>query len=947
MNSFLPKLDNPIVTGTAESGTWADIHNIRDDFTEKITVYKYDVEEISSFIPNMWSRIVLFKMITKSKSHPLASHLIGEIKGLFAVIALRNIYNFNVTMPIYKFNVNNTLNNIATSLFPHTISSFHLIKVEDEIVGGCIDSDYYRGFFTGAEYELPNVPWFDKKDKILKDPVVNNMTGHIEVNIIKDALGCWKNRISVNDINNIDLGEWQHSVPTICSIEEQFLLPAAHPLKAITKYTKPPLPFDKILLRNDNNVMYESQSKDCKILPINADGFKELYSYSKQKNQEINCAIEDKNVTVGIGQDKITSKTYDKKITIELPTVCLWPDFMADDWDEYYIWQGKSGDITVEPIVESDVIPQHPNKGSSYSITWITKNLPIALKVIKGEQEIGIIEVKYSKKQILDPVDPDKTYEIGFDFGTTHTTIAIKSRDGEPEIIKIKDRIRWLTKSKENIGEFTLVRDNGKEIRINQLDFIERDFMPSTPDIPATMPTLYKKRTDEIAKPKEILDGIAVVAKKQFPPYDIDHNVFSDRVITLMTEPFIERLKWKGEPDRKYIGVYLPHLIKLVKAEIRSKKGRINDQTVRWAYPIAMDEDKQKALKKFFNNSELFMPESEAVAYCFEAKIHAATPSISIDIGGGTTDIALWSSGTLYLESSIKLAGNVCNEFIKRNPDFLEKKDSDDKLIENKIVWFNEKYGKYAEQFKIIIEDKPESTLSTILSLYGDVFADNYINYGGSNDKNLKNLNELILFSYCSLLYYAGLMLSSTGLQCNKVDIYCAGNGWRNFDWIFGHRFDSKFDSNLENIMKKVFIESLGSNINVNLNRSSQPKCEVAIGLLEKPNSKVKLTISPNAKKSILGEDGFYIDKNVKNFSYLIEPNNKFDKSFPKTFIQYEKFIKCIEAVSIGNLPSSSIIFDDVEHEIKQIGLAIKEPPFFTIVKAAIRKKWGVIVGWD
>lgn len=937
MGGFFPELDEPIVVSAASNGDIVKITDISNDFIKKIAVRNYDVEEVSTFIPNMWSRVVLFKMLTdNSLPENLKTHLSGELKGLLAIITLREIYGWDVKMKVYGFN-QHEVDKIAKTLYPGTENiQMHVIEFHDEPIGGCINSKYYTGFFTSAEYNLPTVPWFD--NGLLRDPIETGKTGYLDIKNVKDALYCWKKQANVSERY---LDNWEEESSLICKVTDtSSLLLKDHPLVNATRATKLPIDPQKIFLampKGNKVIIYEAE--DCNIIPVSGNTYKKLYSYA-DGGKDLVCQLIEK--TVSIQAKKLSfNMTYDEIAKIdELPKVCLWPDFVADDWDEYYLWCNKLKDIAIEPITETDDGKEPTKTETEHSITWKFSKPPIGLLIKKGEKEmkeIGVVEIK--NLEPLNEVDNLKKYEVGFDFGTTHTTIALKTDKNEIKTLGVKDRICWLTTPKNKIKDISIIKD----VYAPVIDFIERDFMPSGETgetyIDATMPTVFKRKAmgDISSATNEVLDGVAIVAKKQFPPYRIVPDRCKEtEVIRLMIEPFLERLKWKGHPDRHYIGLYIPHLLKLLKAELRSNGISMNNCKINWAYPIAMGNERQETLRNFFGSGD-FILESEAVSYFFDATLHSDTPCISIDIGGGTTDITVWRKGTLLIESSIKLAGNVCNEYLKNNPDVLSEN----------ISRFDSKLEKYKEPAKALMKAMPESTLSMILSRYSKNFIDHIAKHGIVNEANLLNLRKLMKFAYTSLIYYSGLMLSAVGLEnIDKVNIYFAGNGWSHLDWLFGNGNRDRFDSSIDSLFREAFTSlDIGAG-KLEFKRSPEPKLEVAKGLLYQPvgSEKTKITINPNAKESILGEDGFEVNGVSKSFNDRIDDTTVIDDKFPSRFVQYEKFLQLFK---IHGLPKSTDIMDIVQHNIRENSNKIEEPPFFTIIKAAIQKHWGVKIRWD
>ncbi|MBF0488213.1 MAG: rod shape-determining protein [Nitrospirae bacterium] len=977
MDSFLPNLegDLQIVTGAAARGTWSSIDDIENDFINKIS--NPEIDDISSFIPSIWARVILFKM---AQNDPSLNHLNRELRGLTAAVVLRDFYKLDVAFISYEFK-NNRINDVAKKLYQGEINSLYLIIINGITVGGCLDSDFYTGFFTSASYKLKSelIPWYDEKALVFDDPYDTTKVGIYNPALINEALGLWRKETNIQDPI---YSNWQHLSSTVCTVAaDKRLLDDTHPLRDNTLAVN--IPVSDIFIKQDN--FYVSKDGNDVVLPITAEGYQAIDSYLKDLNAKNESDIKpvftitDNTVRVEIDRKNnlIFEMKYNKD-TIILPAVCLWPNFATDDWSDYYVWgcdyeriSVKLHDsIKIKPIYESG-IKSDGDFHNEYSTTWRCKRPPLGVTVLKDDKSIGVIPVNVdvkvdtknvSKKfKVPGPIIEGLQYEISIDFGTTHTVVAAKCV-GEEDIdfLYMHDRVIWMTSPTHSLSLT-------EETDVNIFEFMERDFMPAPGEDggrQASFPTLYKRKTHK--QPLHpILDGVAVLAKKQIPPYMVGAGAVVDNgAIKKMSSPvFYENLKW--DDNDLELTDYIRHLMILIKAEMRAK--RCNKYQTRWAYPIAMNTTRQDTLARTFGN-ERNIPESEAVAYYFRAPLKADMPNLIIDIGGGTTDITLYSRGEIRREASLRFAGNICKEYLIKNKD----------IIVDNLAYFSPEVESYGKMIEILLGTMPENNLSILLGLYAKNFSDN-VNNNKVPPSKLKDIRSLIEFAYGAIFYYSGQMLSVANINVgrdpiipDKTMIFCAGNGWGHVDWIFGSK--SKYLSNdSATVFKKVFATAYGKPIILTIDNSSQRKFEVAKGLLLAPDSvinrndavnhetpttpvaeKDEIRVDSLAKDIIIGEEGFSRHGYDMSFSATIWENNQqiIDDSMPTVFKQYENFVhsltKISDAVNHKNsaIPKSDDILHNVQSKLRENmvddKIEIKEPLFITIVKVAIKKVWSI-----
>jgi hypothetical protein len=291
---------------------------------------------------------------------------------------------------------------------------------------------------------------------------------------------------------------------------------------------------------------------------------------------------------------------------------------------------------------------------------------------------------------------------VAVDFGTTNTVACF---DGETAVC-FKDRV-ILPIAKSNADEDKKDRDFIKWA------FVE--FMPLL-DHQTPMPT--------VAKLRQMDDGGDPALKRVMERED-DRPLFSDCVFfmpqelgqTLATSGpnLVKRkdelkfgLKWNPDPTtRKIARRFLRQLIMMISAEMIDpgdpNRASSDPSTAKWrfSYPEAMSKKTKDTLEGAIHQSwtevfylpdgsknslaksdeavEPMVTEGGAAANYFlfragENGLNAGPLSIILDIGGGTTEIAIWSSEKLCWRGSFKLAGgDFITHYLVNNPEFFEK----------------------------------------------------------------------------------------------------------------------------------------------------------------------------------------------------------------------------------------------------------------------------------
>lgn len=321
-------------------------------------------------------------------------------------------------------------------------------------------------------------------------------------------------------------------------------------------------------------------------------------------------------------------------------------------------------------------------------------------------------------------------------------------------------------------------------------------------------------------------------------------------------------LKWanNGTENNSRLSLYIEELLVLCRNKILINNGNLGTVKVTWFYPVSMTSSHlnrlravwQKNFQKVFGvtvpaTNLIDFPESIAPFYYYKANegLKAmAKPSVSIDIGGGTTDIMIYYDGEPQLISSFRFAGNsIFGDGFNGN------------IKENGFV------KKYYEEFNEILS---QNNLAPELEIFEKIYNDNQssqdlINFFFSlhenkniRDKQLNNLNFsekltsdsdfkiIFLLFYAAIIYHIAELMKIKNLDTPR-NIVFSGTGSKTL-----HILDQ--DTNRYSSLKKLF-ESIFNNVyDVN-------------------DSNIIVKASPNPKE-VTCKGGFYIGTGLNNINH-------------------------------------------------------------------------------
>ena len=269
------------------------------------------------------------------------------------------------------------------------------------------------------------------------------------------------------------------------------------------------------------------------------------------------------------------------------------------------------------------------------------------------------------------------TAQIAIDFGTSNTIVYCKRGEDKIEPLPFTPRLR----------RFNGYRHEGRTVD-REAEYTA--FMPGG-EVSQPFATVMQLRNAE-----GIADLVAEWKAAGEPVLWRDYAYFDPDVLHLTENLLSGRgrsnlifdLKWGTEPEnRTRMGRYLRHIAILSLAEVVGHRHRQAPSSVKWhfSYPITVpaEADYREVMRsaarseRDSENGIRFHTESHAALdYFREVERTQPQAMVVLDIGGGSTDIALAARGSGVWQHSVRLAGDdLMTEFLLYHRHVLEALD--------------------------------------------------------------------------------------------------------------------------------------------------------------------------------------------------------------------------------------------------------------------------------
>lgn len=537
-----------------------------------------------------------------------------------------------------------------------------------------------------------------------------------------------------------------------------------------------------------------------------------------------------------------------------LPMICLWPDIRVAGqiWKSYFtfqLWKGPEDELKVEPWSAGDAKPDtrmHGVSGSRFQISRTAK-YPEALicetsyynkQKFREWQAKGMMLIKLPAE-----VNPGlaSSVKVGVDFGSTGSNV-YQSLGGSPEPVKFENRIRQITDFDPN--DFRLYcRDWFIPPKRRPLGGAEEDW--EAKNILSVFHDFGDPKDGENVR-LVLRDGHVLFADD--PTKFLPGNERADRT------RIISDLKWGGERQRLVAKDFLNQLCLQTAVELANRG--VKSAKLRFSYPTAFSNHDYAISSTHWNSVTSFLAKYTGIEFALETGsgpgqnggrkdeivdnreavaaarffVHRANRGeanvggtlVTMDIGGGTTDIALWRNLNLCYHNSILFAGrDLFLAPLRKKPELLVE-------IEPRVVPPRLQTGVRDAAF--------HAHLDAVIATSGEELIKALpVKEARPSVKGFLQLLELGL---CGIGFYAGLMLRHL-FDCQKlkreetlsVSIFAGGNGSKMFRWCalgYFTEYHRVHEAFTRAFLKGAQLEE--SRVIVQL--SADPKSEVAFGLV-------------------------------------------------------------------------------------------------------------------
>ena len=366
-------------------------------------------------------------------------------------------------------------------------------------------------------------------------------------------------------------------------------------------------------------------------------------------------------------------------------------------------------------------------------------------------------------------------FSFAIDFGTTNTHIEYRKENGEPkpfEITKEDIQIASLfdAKNPSTIKSINALRAN------KLLDLIPLEFVPE--ELNQESDYHFPQRT--VLNSKKLLD----LNKDTYALSDFNIPFIYEKQNMLENSEIRTNLKWSDyttNPNEiKIIDAYFENLLFLIRNKILLNGGNLNRTKLVWLYPSSMStyrirllESKWNELfKKYINTSISPQKISESIAPFYYYNTHLgvnalANPVVSIDIGGGTTDVVVYTNNNSELLTSFRFAANAIfgdafGRSSKINGFILKYIDQIKQLLES-----NNQY----DLLKVLDAVKKDGKSEDIIAFFFSIeknkkIIDNNIPISFSKDLKLNGDFKIVfLLFYTSIIYHIAKLMKSKKLN--------------------------------------------------------------------------------------------------------------------------------------------------------------------------------------
>lgn len=319
-----------------------------------------------------------------------------------------------------------------------------------------------------------------------------------------------------------------------------------------------------------------------------------------------------------------------------------------------------------------------------YSDGTLVTDIPKECRNTNGEYQLSTdvyvlenvlfdsIRLRYGKSQgLIVPLFKQNTqtqsFQFSVDLGTTNTHVEFKklnvAGESHPLSFSVDDEMvaNLFLPRTEIIGNVEM------EVEfMRQNNVVERDLFPS--EFNDSSDFHFPTRT-------QMFVAKTIDWRNTVYPFGLANIAFAycKRSILQYNKELEESVKWGNSENSNRIATsYIDNLMFILRNKVVLNDGNLSSTRLTWFYPSSMPRRRyntfnqawQNSFRKYFGQGAILnsMTESQAPVRYFFNKYSSATDMITVDIGGGTTDIAFAKNKEIELVTSFRFAANTIFE---------------------------------------------------------------------------------------------------------------------------------------------------------------------------------------------------------------------------------------------------------------------------------------------
>jgi hypothetical protein len=505
------------------------------------------------------------------------------------------------------------------------------------------------------------------------------------------------------------------------------------------------------------------------------------------------------------------------------PSIAVWPDFRSPIWTHHFFFvrpEALERNLELRPVND---VRYAEREGGDF---WGQLAEPVTVWEGTAGRERGLLLCRP-----LPLVDDRQTkWEVAIDFGSTHTRVFRSTRDLEggftAESVELRSRALPLLGNSAKLPYHFFAAEDNEVVSTSELQSLVKLPLGAQP------PRGGRKWLP--------VDGIIYGQ-----PLHVDTSV----------EGLRANLKWHENEaeDLPAFHSYISQLYLCVAAEAAAAGAKVN--SIVTAYPSVFPlhlknhhQEEWESLKEHYGVSvKEALPEAAAVAAYIVANRGGETTNnlLAIDIGGSTSDLAVWADNTVKGLDSVRLAGNILSRAISSHAPSREA------------------VGRAAKKVlpELRFEWKPDN--GDVNGLIFNALLRTIARQHGSTHKLARRINEgpgsegerFIAhagYLYAAVSYLMGMLVRRADLDHQHYRLFFAGRGSEFLGWL--ETLNEGAATELPQTFFRAGIEAAETVQTVSVELPGQDaKQEVGRGLLERPVGDLSAI---RGRKTFVGETG-------------------------------------------------------------------------------------------